>query len=125
MYSIRDNRYTIYKAAGEWLDNNILPEEKVGALEVGIIGYFAGKPMVDFAGLIQPDVSESMEKNDTYEDGAIFAVNRYQPEYIVLHEGMFVKLEGEILEAGCEIITILCGEDFDYPTDLLVYDCRK
>jgi hypothetical protein len=125
MYSIRDNRYTIYKAAGEWLDNNILPEEKVGALEVGIIGYFAGRPMVDFAGLIQPDVSESMEKNDTYEDGAIFAVNRYQPEYIVLHEGMFVKLEGEILEAGCEIITILSGEDFDYPTDLLVYDCRK
>ena len=47
-----DTCFGIYRAAGEWLQENTSPEDKVGAMEVGIIGYYARRPMVDFAGLI-------------------------------------------------------------------------
>ena len=53
LVSSPDFRHGIYRAAGEWLLVNTSPEDKVGAMEVGIIGYYAQRPMVDFAGLIQ------------------------------------------------------------------------
>ena len=48
------SRLKIYSALGKWLDANLPPEASVGALEVGIIGYYSHRSMVDFAGLIQP-----------------------------------------------------------------------
>ena len=74
-----DPRYAIYSAAGEWLADNTPPDAHVGALEVGIIGYYAQRSMVDFAGLIQPEVAEQMQVDTTYDDTAIWAVKNINP----------------------------------------------
>jgi len=119
-----DVRYPIYRAAGDWLRENTDEDASVGALEVGIIGYFAKRKMVDFAGLIQPDVAQSLEPEDTYEDAALFALNRYSPDYLVLHEEYFPTLERAVQGMGCGIEFVLQGEPFGYPMDLRIYECQ-
>jgi hypothetical protein len=125
MQARADNRYPIYRAAGDWLRNNTDEGASVGALEIGIIGYFAQRKMVDFAGLIQPDVAESMEAEDTYEDAALFALNRYHPDYLVLHAEGFPALEEAVHRLGCGTETVLQGEPFEYPLDLRIYACQN
>src|SRR4030067_669086 len=68
-----DPRQAIYRAVGEWLQLNTETDSQVGTLEVGIIGYYADRPMVDFAGLIHPAISAQFTTQTTYQDSALFA----------------------------------------------------
>jgi hypothetical protein len=87
-----DARLTIYSQAGDWLYANTPPTTKVGALEVGIIGYHAQRRMIDFAGLLQPDTAQQLGRGKTYEDSARYAFERYQPDYVLLFTGSFSQL---------------------------------
>jgi hypothetical protein len=119
-----DPRYSIYRAAGEWLHENTLPRENVGSLEVGIIGFFADRPMVDFAGLIQPEVAEQFKSETTYEDSALWAVNNYNIDYLVLQDGLFNRLEEGYVAQNCEPVQQLQGDQYSYGWDLNILDCR-
>ena len=119
-----DTRFEIYRAVGEWLRENTLPGEQVGSLEVGIMGYYAQRPMVDFAGLIQPGVAEQFNTNTTYEDAAIWAVENYSPQYIVLHDGLFNRVEQDHAEQNCEKVKRFKGNQYSYIWNLTIYDCR-
>ncbi len=88
-----DSRYSIYRAVGNWLRTHSLPDASVGTLEVGIIGYYSERPIIDFAGLIQPEIASSLDYHTTYADAANYAVKRFRPDYLVLHEGTFPDLE--------------------------------
>jgi hypothetical protein len=120
-----DPRFGIYKAAGEWLRENTYPDEQVGSLEVGIVGFYAQRPMVDFAGLIQPDLAEQFSLNTTYEDAAFWAVENFTPEYLVLHDGLFNQFEQEYAKPNCVDVKRLKGEQYSYNFDLTIYDCRQ
>jgi hypothetical protein len=119
-----DNRLLIYRSVGEWLAANTLPDQTVGALEVGIIGFYARRPMVDFAGLIQPDVAAQFGPETTYADTALWAVNNYQPDYVVLHAGLFPQLETGYIADFCQPETVIEGENYQYPHDMVIYSCR-
>lgn len=121
----RDPRYTIYKAVGNWLHDNTLPDAHIGTLEIGIIGYYAERPMIDFAGLIQPEIASRLEYHTTYADAANYAVMRFQPDYLVLHEGTFPDLEDGYAPQNCQIVQYFQGASYNYANNLLVYDCRK
>ena len=118
-----DMRIAIYRAAGEWLQVNTSPGDKVGAMEVGIIGYYSQRPMVDFAGLIQPQVAELLSQDTTYEDAAFWAIEKYQPRYLVLPTMMYSRLEQEIANRSCEKAIQFPGEAYEYSNDLIIYDC--
>lgn len=75
-------RALAYSEVGKWLATNSSPGSSVGAFEVGIIGYHSRRAMVDFAGLIQPEVAAS--SGGSYADWAAAAVGRYQPDMLVL-----------------------------------------
>jgi hypothetical protein len=79
-----DTRLAIYRAAGDWLRQMTPAAATVGTLEVGIIGYYSERPMVDFAGLIQPEVARQLSPASSYEVSAAWAVNTYRPDYIVV-----------------------------------------
>jgi len=123
MYRNPDRRTTMYQAIGEWLESNTETWDRIGALEVGIIGFFAKRPMVDFAGLIQPQVADQLQKQTTYEDAALWALGKFHPKYLVLQKGVFPKLEMGLVAQSCEIKKIFPGEEFNYPQDLIVYVC--
>jgi hypothetical protein len=69
----------VYRRAGEWLAANTPPEATVGVLEVGVMGYYADRRMVDFLGLLQPPVAQAMARGDIF-----WAVPAYAPDYMAL-----------------------------------------
>jgi len=119
-----DNRLVIYEAVGEWLRDHTPPESSVGTLEVGIIGFYAQRRMVDFAGLIQPEVSDQLTKHTTYDDAALWAVEHYQPDYLVLHENNLPRLEQEYVVQHCKVIQRFPGRAHGYSMDMNVYTCK-
>ena len=119
-----DPRYSIYRAAGEWLSENTLPGEQTGSLEVGIMGFFANRPMIDFAGLIQPEVAEQFTSETTYEDSAVWAVDNFMIDYLVLQDGLFTRLEQGFVNQNCEPAKRFPGDQYSYDWNLSIYDCR-
>ncbi len=69
----------VYRRVGEWLREHTPEDALVGVTEVGVIGYYAHRRMVDFLGLIRPAVAQALQ------DGNIqWALLYYQPDYVVL-----------------------------------------
>lgn len=117
-----DPRLPLYRAAGQWLAANTGPEARVGALEVGIIGYYSGRPMVDFAGLIQPDVAGVFERGASYDAAARQAITIYQPEYLVNQEAALplVSIDPDLAN---RCLAVAEFPDPRYPSPLTIYRC--
>lgn len=122
MHLSLDSRYPIYQAVGDWLRENSPAEASVGTLEVGIIGYYARRTIVDFAGLIQPDVAAHIEQAGSYAAVAQWAVMQYNPEYLVLHQGLFPELESAA-STQCQKQIVFPGEAYGYTYDMGIYYC--
>jgi hypothetical protein len=43
-------------AAGKWIANNTSEDDLIAAHDIGAIGYFGGRQILDLAGLVSPDV---------------------------------------------------------------------
>jgi hypothetical protein len=114
----------IYRAIGEWLQANTPPSASVAALEVGAIGYYARRPMIDFAGLIQPAVAAQLTPSATYSDVARWAIGSYQPDYLVLEPAHFPELIEEVVTPGCTVAQSFAGELYGYPGTFTVFACR-
>ncbi len=69
----------VYRRVGEWLATHTDPQATVGLMEVGIIGYYSERHVVDFLGLIQPEVARALSYRNLY-----WAIPHYRPDYIVL-----------------------------------------
>jgi hypothetical protein len=119
-----DSRLSIYTSVGKWLSANTPPNTSVGTLEVGIIGYYAERRMVDFAGLLQPDVSNQLSKTATYEDAALWAIDQYHPDYLVLYDKNFPRLEQGYVAQHCQARQEFRGKDYRYSGDLIIYFCK-
>jgi len=52
------------KAAGSWLSDHTSPSAVVGAHDIGAVGYFSQRFLVDIAGLITPDVIPFIRDED-------------------------------------------------------------
>ena len=118
-----DSRLLAYRAVGEWLRSNTGQESSVGALEVGIIGYYSQRQMIDFAGLIQPAISEQLTPSATYEDSTRWGILTYHPEYLVLNPAWFPDLTQEMITPHCGLQEIFHGEEYGYDGDLAIYQC--
>jgi hypothetical protein len=117
-----DSRLAIYRSVGLWLHEHTASDASVGTLEVGIIGYYAQRRMIDFAGLIQPETATHLTHDATYEDAARWAVVRFQPSYIVVQNQLFPQLEADsAFQARCR--TGATFSDPGYPSLLSVYRC--
>ena len=117
-----DPRLPLYRAAGQWLAANAAPAARVGTVEVGIIGYHSGRPMVDFAGLIQPDVAGVFEAGGSYDAAARQAIAAYQPEYLVNQEAA-MPLVGTDPELAARCVAVAEFPDPRYPSPLTIYRC--
>lgn len=120
----RDSRFPIYREVGKWLRVNTPTFSKVGTLEAGIIGYYAQRPMIDFTGLLQTEVAAQLTMDATYADAARWAIERYQPEYLVLQAGMFPEIEQDYTQKNCSVVQHFSGARYNYQSDLLVYECN-
>ena len=49
-----DPRYTIYAETGLFLRNHLPPDAEVLALEIGVLGYFGERRILDYGALVSP-----------------------------------------------------------------------
>ncbi len=119
-----DPRIAAYRAVGEWLNENTPTAARIGALEIGAIGYYSQRPVIDFAGLIQPEVTKHLRPETTYADAAQWAIEHFRPEYLVLHEGIFPELEQGFVAQSCQLVKNFPGEPFQYKLNLNIYQCN-
>ncbi len=121
LYNNPDPRIHVYRRVGLWL-NHWTPESSlVGTLEVGIIGYYARRPMIDFAGLIQPEIARQMRRETSYQDLALLAIDRYQPEYVVINPALLPAVAEELLRFGC--VSLQEFAEAQYRGRLVIYQC--
>lgn len=71
----------VYRQVGEWLRANTAADADVGVTEVGVIGYYSQRRMIDFLGLLRPEVAQALRRNDV-----AWALFHYQPDYLALTE---------------------------------------
>lgn len=117
-----DPRLPVYRAAGEWLRQTTPPQTRVATLEVGIIGYYAQRPMIDFAGLLQPQIAHQITIQSTYEDTAGWALYHFQPDYILLQTGLFPGFtQDSMFRQSCQPIEEFVFADARPP--LIIYHC--
>ena len=116
-----DSRLVIYHEIGDWLAQNTLVESTVGTLEVGIIGYYSRRPIIDFAGLIQPEVATLFDAQHGYLEAANWATRHYRPDYLVLNKAPPLLQFAPDLGARCVALA-----DFSAarPTEpMTIYQC--
>jgi hypothetical protein len=118
-----DLRYPVYKSVGKWLADKTPPGSSVGALEIGIIGYYADRPVVDFAGLVQPDVAPQLKGSNTYEEAAKWAIKHYRPNYLVLQDNMFSNLEAGYVRRKCHKVQNFPATQGQYSQPISIYAC--
>lgn len=122
LHNHRDSRMVIYREVGMWLHDNTPPNASVGTLEVGIIGYYAQRPMVDFAGLIQPETAWQITPTTTYGELARWSFMRFHPDYLVLQDGALPELEQEAsFQRACQPVKTFAQAE--YASRLVVYAC--
>jgi arabinofuranosyltransferase len=82
----------LYEKTGHWLAANTAHDASVGYFEIGRIGYYADRRMIDPLGLIDPAIAPSVARNDL-----TWAYRTYQPDYI-LYNQQFSGWFGAMLE---------------------------
>ena len=118
-----DPRLTVYQQAGEWLQRETPQNASVGTLEVGVIGYHAHRRMIDFAGLIQPEVALQLTPSSSYQAAAIWAVDRFRPDYLVLQDGLFLGLEEHLARvARCQSLQTFSHPAYAWP--VVIHRCE-
>jgi hypothetical protein len=64
-------------AVARWLGEQSEMDELVAAHDIGAIGYFAGRPILDLAGLISPGVAPLLGKEDELANYILASDARY------------------------------------------------
>jgi MFS family permease len=118
-----DLRYPVFRLAGEWLAEDTPPGASVGALEIGVLGYYADRPIVDFAGLVQPDVAVQLQDSASYEAAAQWAIEHYSPDYLVLREGLFRNIVADYVARNCRVVQDYPANSTPYPWAVSIYAC--
>jgi hypothetical protein len=123
LHRTNDGRMGIYRTVGEWLRVHTPPDASIGTLEVGIIGYYAERRMIDFAGLLQPATARHLTSTTTYQDAALWSFAHFRPTHLVLHAGMLPRLEADpLFQQNCQAVATF--EAADYTGQLMVYACH-
>jgi hypothetical protein len=118
-----DERLLIYEAIGQWIDQNTDHDVSIGALEVGIIGYYGNRRMIDFSGVIQPEVAAQLTPSSSYLDSAKWSINEFMPDYLILSRAWALRLIEDEVISGCQEIQEFEGDDYGFSTNLSIYKC--
>lgn len=117
-----DPRLTIYRGVGDWLAQHTPVEATVGTLEVGVIGYYSQRTIIDFAGLIQPEVATLFDSRHGYLEAANWATEHYRPNYLVLQDVLPLLQVTPDLAARCAALVTF--PDPRPTQSMTIYQCN-
>lgn len=81
-------RFDMYRAAGRWLRERTPHDASIGYYEIGYMGFYARRHIIDEMGLVQPDVAGHVALRDFQ-----WVFKQYEPDYIVLAPYSFCACE--------------------------------
>ena len=84
-------RYGIYRQVGEWLNRETPGGASVAMVEIGILGFYGNRRVVDICGLVTPAVGSHLASGDVS-----WPVRSLQPDYVILHDPLWSSLEAPI-----------------------------
>jgi hypothetical protein len=73
---------SVYIAAAHWLHDHTPPNASVGYYEIGFLGYYSERPIVDSLGLVDPSIPPHVAKQDL-----AWAFRQRRPAYILEKPG--------------------------------------
>ncbi len=76
-------RVATYRLLGEWIAAHTPPEAIVVVADLGIVGYYAQRRMIDSFGLITPSMTTSRDPAT--------AIQKFQPDYVVATQYFFFQ----------------------------------
>jgi hypothetical protein len=82
-----------YLAIGRWLERNTPSDATVAAAEVGYIGWYSRRRIIDILGLVNPLNAAFVAKRDLHS-----WLDHYDPDYILVHDPSW-KLESGAMAA--------------------------
>jgi hypothetical protein len=71
---------TLYREAGQWIDAHLEPDASIAVTEIGQNGWHMRRRLVDLAGLINPEIGESLFRDFDLTHG----IWSEEPDYILL-----------------------------------------
>jgi hypothetical protein len=99
-------------ATARWLEANTGPDALVAAHDIGAVGYFSERPLIDLAGLVSPEVISIIRD----EEALLTLIEREDAEYLVTFPGWYPDIVAdprvcEVFTTGGEWSPILGGEN--------------
>ncbi len=70
-----------YVATGNWLKENTLPEASVAMVEIGLVGWYSERYIIDILGLVNPHNADYVAQREFSS-----WLMHYQPDYLLRHE---------------------------------------
>ncbi len=77
-----DPKMKLYEQIGAYFDANTSPQDSIGYVEIGLIGYYSHRQIIDPLGLVTKGVAEHVATRDFS-----WALQQYQPTYILRTSG--------------------------------------
>jgi hypothetical protein len=113
-------KFEAYSRAAQWLNDHAFEGATVATNEIGVIGYFYDKgPIIDALGLVTPDVSQHVARQDY-----AWYIHAYQPDYLVFRYPNRPLLEDMVHEEWFQerykMETVI-----DARLDVAIYKCVK
>lgn len=70
-----------YTAVGNWVRLNTPPDSSLACSEIGFLGFYSQRRIVDMLGLVTPDVAAALARGrlDSWIDG-------HQPDFVLIHD---------------------------------------
>jgi hypothetical protein len=84
-----DTKEIDYKNIGIWIDSHLEKDAKIACIEIGHIGWYSGRYIVDILGLVSPRSFELLGAGDNSG-----WYDYYKPDYIVVHDPIWSYEEG-------------------------------
>jgi len=101
-----DMRHRVYREIGEYLHEHAEPDALIASSEIGILGWYARRPLLDMCGIVDPDVVAARQQGQLYAhvrdrdpdyilDNPAF---HSEPEYARIIVRPVLKMEYDLLE---------------------------
>ncbi|VEB38819.1 Uncharacterised protein [Legionella sainthelensi] len=74
-------RHENYANIGGWINHNTPANASIGLVEIGTVGWYSERKIIDILGLVNPYNGAYIGKNDIFS-----WLTHYQPDYILVHD---------------------------------------
>ena len=82
----------MHVATGRWLAQNTSEEEVLATHDIGAIGYFSGRRVIDTSGLVTPAILPYLQPGQRADIGVLAFLEQARPDYLVVMPSWYPDL---------------------------------